>query len=93
MKKKKHRCLTKQLATNTLLQYPVQFTVSNFKILFPCHINRFTYYKKGNFMVPYVLRYFATESFKATHLQAVFKLLYSFLISVQHVCLKQSLHE
>lgn len=44
-------------------------------------------------MVTYVLRYFATESFKATHLQAVFKLLYSFLISVQHVCLKQSLHE
>lgn len=39
----------------------VQYTVSYLKILFPCHTNKFTCYKTCKFLVPHVLRYFATH--------------------------------
>lgn len=90
-KKKSQMSHRKQLATNTLLEYSwcnSLCPISKFYLSY-----KFTYYKNGNFLVLYVLRYFATQNIKATHLQAVFKVLYSSLISVQHGCLMQSLHE
>lgn len=91
-KKKSQMSHRKQLATNTLLEQRNSL----------CPILKFYFFviqtnlpiiKNGNFLVLYVLRYFATQNIKATHLQAVFKVLHSSLISVQHVCLMQSLHD
>lgn len=39
----------------------VQHTVSDLKILFPCH-------EISKFLVPHVLKYFATQSITGTHL-------------------------
>lgn len=61
LQKKNHGCPTESDLQWTYFKVVlVQYTVW-LKILFLCHMSKFTWYKTSRFLVPYVLRYFVTH--------------------------------